>query len=162
MLSRICSSCCAPGTTWRARRDGCFPGHEPGQPDDDAPAQARLPCRGPDGRDHQAGVAAHIASQLCDPSARAEHRYRVIQVSARARQARHHGALHPRRHQDHPRGREPAGSHHGAELKEDAPEGRPPEARLACRVHRWRSRTSSAATARHGAGPMPAMSASAS
>ena len=30
-----------------------------------------------------------------------------------------------------------------------------------CRVHRWRSRISSAATARHGAGPMPAMSASA-
>jgi integrase/recombinase XerD len=44
-------------------------------------------------------------------------------------------------------------------LKEGA---EPPEARRACRVHRWRSRTSSAATGRHGAGPMPAMSASAS
>src|ERR1700677_4255629 len=44
-------------------------------------------------------------------------------------------------------------------LKEGA---EPPEARRACRVHRWRSRTSSAATGRPGAGPMPAMSASAS
>ena len=43
-------------------------------------------------------------------------------------------------------------------------QGRRRTARLkrgTCRVHRWRSRTSSAATARHGAGPMPAMSASA-
>ena len=25
MLSRSCSSCCAPGTTWHAHRAGCFP-----------------------------------------------------------------------------------------------------------------------------------------
>ncbi len=49
--------------------------NEPGQPDDDAPAQARLRYRGPDGRDRQAGVPAHPASQLCDASAGAEHRY---------------------------------------------------------------------------------------
>ena len=34
---------------------------------------------------------------------------------------------------------------------------RPPKARRACRVQRWRSRISSAAMARHGAKPMPAM-----
>ena len=40
---------------------------------------------------------------------------------------------------------------------------RPPDARRPwCRVHRWRSRISFAATDRYGAGPMPAMSASAS
>jgi len=60
-------------------------------------------------------------------------------------------ALHPRRHQDDPAGHEPARSHHPdagrtARLK-----------RSTCRVHRWRSRTSSAATARHDAGPTPAM-----
>ena len=39
---------------------------------------------------------------------------------------------------------------------------RPPEARRACRVQRWRSRISSATMDRRGAKPMPAMSASAS
>ena len=76
-----------------------------------------------------------------------------------ARQARHHGALHPCRHQDHPGDHEPTRSHYG-----QAQGGRR-TARLkrgACRAHRWRSRTSFAATARHGAGPMPAMSASVS
>ena len=34
---------------------------------------------------------------------------------------------------------------------------RPPKARRACRVQRWRSRISSAAMDRHGAKPMPAM-----
>jgi site-specific recombinase XerD len=64
-------------------------------------------------------------------------------------------ALYTRgRHQDHPGDHEPARSHY-----RQAQGGRR-AARLkrgACRVHRWRSRTSSAATARHGAGPMPAM-----
>ena len=130
--------------------------NEPGQPDDDAPAQARLPCRGPHGRDRQAGVPAHASSQLCDASAGAEHRYQGDPGPARPCQARHHRALYPRRHQDNPASHEPTGPHH-------ADAGR--AARLkrgACRVHRWRSRTSSAATARRGAGPMPAMSASAS
>ena len=131
-----------------------FPGHEPGQPDDDAPAHPRLPRRGPDGRDQQAGVPAHAAAQLRHPSAGAEHRYPGDPGPARSCQARHHGALHPRRHQDDPGGHEPARSHH-RKLKEGA--NRPPEARRSCRVHRWRSRTSSATTDRHGARPMPAM-----
>jgi integrase len=42
--------------------------------DDHAPAQSRLPRRGPDGRDQQARVAAHAAAQLCHPPTRAEHR----------------------------------------------------------------------------------------
>ena len=66
----------------------------------------------------------------------------------------------PSRHQDHPGDHEPARTHYG-----QAQGGRR-TARLtrgsSCRVHRWRSRTSSAATARHGAGPMPVMSASVS
>ncbi len=39
--------------------------------------------------------------------------------SAWARQARDHGALYPRRHQHHPRGREPAGSPHAADAQEE-------------------------------------------
>ena len=136
-----------------------FPRNEPGQPDDGAPTQARLRYRGPDSRDRQAGVPAHPPSQLCDASFGAEHRYQSDPGLVGARQARHHGALHPRRHQDHPGDHEPARSHYG-----QAQGGRR-TARLTrgswCRVHRWRSRTSSAATARHGAGPMLAISASA-
>jgi hypothetical protein len=82
--------------------------NEPGQPDDDAPAQARLPCRGPHGRDRQAGVSAHTSSQLCDASAGAEHRYQGDPGPARPCQARYHGALYPRRHQDHQGDHEPA------------------------------------------------------
>ena len=49
-------------------------GTEAGQPDDDTPAHARLPRGGPNGRDYQAGDAAHLAPQLRDPPARTEHR----------------------------------------------------------------------------------------
>ena len=46
-------------------------------------------------------VSLHtLAAQLCHASARAEHRYPGDPGAARARQARHHGALYARRHQD--------------------------------------------------------------
>ena len=54
-----------------------------GAADDDAPAQSRLPCRGPDGRDRQARVAAHLAAQLCHPPLGAEHRYQGDPGAAR-------------------------------------------------------------------------------
>jgi integrase/recombinase XerD len=38
-----------------------FPGQKSGQPDNDAPTHARLPRRGPHGRDCQACDAAHVA-----------------------------------------------------------------------------------------------------
>ena len=49
---------------WKAARPQgwLFPGAEPGQPSHDAPAQPRLPCRGANGRDRQAGVPAHAAA----------------------------------------------------------------------------------------------------
>jgi integrase len=92
---------------------------EPGQPDDDAPAYAGLPRRGPHGRDYQACDATHLAPQLRDPPARAEHRYSGDPSPARACQARHHGAVHARRHQHHPRGHEPAGPPHAADGQEE-------------------------------------------
>ena len=89
---------------WKAARPQgwLFPGREPGAADDDAPAQSRLPCRRPDGRDRQARLPAHAAAQLRHPSAGAEHRYPRDPGPARSRQARHHGALYPGRHQDDP------------------------------------------------------------
>src|SRR5690348_2670357 len=64
-----------------------FPGLKPASPDD-TPTHARLPRCGPYGRDHQAGDAAHLAPQLCDPSARAEHRYSGDSGPAGSRQRR--------------------------------------------------------------------------
>ncbi len=54
-----CLNCCAIGIASAGRKAGCFP-VAIRFADDDAPAHARLPCRGPHGRDHQAGDAAHI------------------------------------------------------------------------------------------------------
>ena len=48
--------------------------------------------------------ATHLLEQNID--------IRVIPSLVGARQARHHGALYPRRHQDNPRDHEPARSHH--------------------------------------------------
>src|SRR4051794_24539923 len=119
----------------------------------DRPAVTRL--LRPRGQHHQAGLAAHAAPQLRDPSAGAEHRYPRDPGAARARQARHHGALYAGRHQHHPHGHEPARSAHAAA----------DEARRAARLARqrswpvplWRSRTSSATTGPPGARPTPAM-----
>ena len=136
-----------------------FPGMNPVNPMTTRQLRRACHAAAQHGRDRQAGVSAHASSQLCDASAGAEHRYQGDPGLVGPCQARHHGALYPCRHQDHPGDHEPARSHYG-----QAQGGRR-TARLkrgACRVHRWRSRTSSAATARHGAGPMPAMSASAS
>jgi integrase/recombinase XerD len=55
-------------------------------------------------------VSLHT-TQLCHPSSGTEHRYQGDPGAARPRQSRHHGALHARRHQDHPGGREPARSY---------------------------------------------------
>src|SRR6266403_6391578 len=41
--------------------------------DDDAPAQSRLSCRSPKGRDQQARLVTHLTAQLRHPPARAEH-----------------------------------------------------------------------------------------
>src|SRR5215470_17722420 len=44
-------------------------GPEPNQPDHGTSTHARLPCRRRDGRPQEARDAAHLAAQLCDPSA---------------------------------------------------------------------------------------------
>jgi integrase/recombinase XerD len=105
----------------------------------------------------QARIAPHLAAQLRHSPIGTEHRYQSDPGAARARQARYHRALHARRHQDDPTSHEPTRPHHAdADRAADLTRG------SSCRAHRWRSQTSSATTARHGAGPMPAMSASAS
>ncbi len=128
---------------WKAARPQgwLFPGRDPVQPM--TMRQINRAC-------HAAADMAGIGKPV------SMHTLRHSFATHRSCQARHHGALRARRHQDDPASHEPARPHHAdasraANLK-----------RNTCRVHRWRSRTSSAATARRGAGPMPAMSASVS
>src|SRR6266849_2905451 len=59
--ARLVSHCAAAGLA--------VPRPDPGQPDVDTPAHARLSCGGPHGRDRQTRVPAHIATQLCNASA---------------------------------------------------------------------------------------------
>src|SRR6476661_8719242 len=100
-------------TWWKVARPAglAVPGPRSGAADDHAPAQSRLSRCRPDGGDQQARLPAHLAAQLRHPSARAEHRCPRHPGAARSRQARHHGALYPRRHQDDQRGHEPAGAY---------------------------------------------------
>ena len=89
--------------------------------------------------------ATHLLEQDID--------IRVIQVSARPRQAQHDGALHPRGHQHDPQGDEPFGP-----ALPDREEGRAQGLSAGpCRVPRLRLRTSSAATGLPGARPTPGM-----
>jgi integrase/recombinase XerD len=89
---------------WKAARPQgwLFPGQNRVNPLTATPAPPRLPHRCPDGRDRQARLSAHTAAQLCYAFARAECRHSRDPSSARSRQARYDGALHPRRHQDDP------------------------------------------------------------
>jgi len=145
MLSAALLNCCVPGTGRHARRAGCFRGVTRAA-DDDASTQSALPCCRQHGRDQKAVSMHYAAAQLRPPTCSSRTSIFGDPGPARPCQARHHGALHSRRHQDDPAGHEPARSHHPdagrtAHLK-----------RNTCRVHRWRSRISSAATARHAPG----------
>ena len=121
-VAACCSSCCATGGASARPQGWLFPGQNPVSPMSTRQLTRACHAAAPDGRDHQARVAAHVAAQLRHPPARAEHRYPGDPGSARSCQARDHGALHPRRHQHDPRGHEPAGSPHAAEAREDEPE----------------------------------------
>ena len=83
--------------------------------------------------------ATHLLEQKTD--------IRVIQVSARTQEARHDGALHPRRHQHDRPGDEPA--------RRSAEDARLARGRCHGRRSRWRR--SSAIAGRLGVPPMPAM-----
>jgi site-specific recombinase XerC len=145
---------------WRIARPQVCPGlavprTEPAQPSHHASVQSGGPCRRPQGRDRQAGHAAHAAPQLRNSPAGAEHRHSRDPSPARARQARDHGALYAGRYQHHPHGHEPAQSAHA-----DTDEARRAAGlarQRSCPVPLWRSRTSSATTGPLGARPTPAM-----
>ena len=91
-----------------------FPGRNPVEP-----LSARQLCRVVRAAAQAAGinearVAAHAAAQLCHPPARARRRYPRDPDAPRPRQARHHGALHPRRQyaRSGPSPAHSTGSHH--------------------------------------------------
>jgi len=66
---------------WRIAQQRCGCSRpRPHQPDDDAPAQPRLPHGRRDGWTAQLGCAAHVATQLRHAPARANVDIRVIQV----------------------------------------------------------------------------------
>src|SRR4249920_1753451 len=72
------------------------------------------------GRDQEASYASHIAPQLCHPPARRENRCAFDPSFARTCQARYDRALRAGSHQRDPRGHEPVGSAHAADIGEEA------------------------------------------
>jgi site-specific recombinase XerC len=97
-----------------------FPGTQSGHTALQPPAEPRCSCRCGGGRDQEAGDAAHVAPQLRHPSPGAGHRYPRHPGPARGRQARHHRALCPRRHQHDPHRDEPARPDQAADAGRDA------------------------------------------
>jgi len=79
------------------------PRAQPGRAALDPPAQPRRPRRRRGCRDQEAGVAAYAAAQLRHASAGAGYRHPRHPSAARPCQARHHGALCPRRQHHDPR-----------------------------------------------------------
>ena len=127
---------------------------QPGRAAVDPPAQPRRPRRRRGRRDQEAGVAAHAAAQLRHAPARTGHRHSRDPDAARPRQARHHGALHPRRQYHDPHRDQPARPARTADRGEAETRS---VARRPCAARGWRSQTSFIAMGPTGAGPMPDM-----
>jgi len=99
---RNCSNCCAPGggrggdAACCCREAGCSR-PQPGRAVISSPALPRCPCRRPGRGDQEARVTTRAAPQLCHAPPRARCRYSRDPNISGSCQARHHGALHPRR-----------------------------------------------------------------
>ena len=108
---------------WKAARPQgwLFPGRDPVQPMTTRQLNRACHAAAQMAEIDKRVSLAHLAAQLRHPSAGAEHRYQRDPGPARSRQARHHGALHPRRHQDDPRGHEPAGAHRASSSRRSEP-----------------------------------------
>ena len=127
---------------------------QPGRAAVGPPARPRRPRRRPGRGDQQARVAAHAAAQLRHPPARARRRYPRDPDAARPRQARHHGALHPRCQYHDPGRHQPARPARTLDRRR----GRDPRrSRRPCAARGWRSQTSFIAMGPTGAEPMPDM-----
>ena len=94
---------------WReARPQGwLFPGQKPCRSDIATSVEPGIQLRQSDGWDQKARNVAHAAAQLCHPSVGGQYGCAGDPSAARACQAEHDGAIHPCRHQDAARCRQP-------------------------------------------------------
>ena len=127
---------------------------QPGRAAVGPPALPRCPRRRTGRGDQQARLAAHAAAQLRHPPSRAMRRHSRDPDAPRPRQARHHGALHPRRQYDDPGRHQPARPARTIDRRR----GRDPRrSRRPCAARGWRSQISFIAMGPTGAEPMPGM-----
>src|SRR5438477_7406554 len=131
-----------------------FPGRNPVEPLSARQFCRAVQCRRPSRGDQGARVAAHAAAQLCHPPPRARCRYSRDSDTSGPCQARHHGALHPRRQYHDPGGNQPTRPARTINRGEAATRGL---AGRRCAARGWRSQTSFVAMEPTGAEPMPGM-----
>jgi hypothetical protein len=122
-----------------------FPGRNPVEP-----LSGRRPGRG----DQETRVATHAAAQLRHPPPRARCRYSRDPDASGSCQARHDGALHPRRQYHDPGRHQPTRPARTIDRGEVATRG---VAGRRCAARGWRSQTSFIAMEPTGARPMPDM-----
>src|SRR6516225_10133609 len=127
-----------------------FPGRNPVDP----PVLSCRPLSRPSRGDQEARLTTYAAAQLRHAFARTRCRYSCDSNTSGSRQARHHGALYPRRQYDDP-GRNqptrPAGTIDPGEAATRGLAGR------RCAAPGWRSQTSFIAMEPTGVEPMPGM-----
>jgi integrase/recombinase XerD len=130
-----------------------FPGRNPVEP-----LSARQLCRAirrrPGRGDQEARVATHATAQLRHAPPRARCRYSRDPDASGSCQARHDGALHPRRQYHDPGRNQPTRPARTTDREKTATRGL---AGRPCAARGWRSQTSFIAMGPTGAGPMPGM-----
>jgi hypothetical protein len=153
---RSCSNCCAPGGGRGAEPAAAgrlaVSRPQPARTAVGPPALPRRPCCRPSRGDQEARVATHAATQFRHAPPRARCRYSRDSDTSGPCQARHHGALHPRRQCHDPGRNQPARPARTTDRGEAATRGL---AGRSCATRGWRSQTSFIAMGPTGGEAMP-------